>query len=158
MLLTLAYNAFPCAVLPPTAQKPATFSAFRACLQASIHFFSGLVAQAFFFAADCALLTILPVLFFVSLSLVMPLLVFSFPPRNTTARALLPLATLLTFIAFLAFIGAFIAAFAFIAFMTFIAGAPRIAAFIGSAIAYTQQESLALKSRLTKWPGPKWLE
>merc|ERR1740129_511853 len=99
MLLTLAYRAFPCAVLPFTAQKPVTFSCFRACFTASIHFFSGLVLQAFLLRAEAALLTILPDLIFIS---------FSLPPRNTTARASLPFAILLTFIAFIAFM-AFIA-------------------------------------------------
>merc|ERR1712203_1001061 len=100
-------------------------SAFRAALHASIHFFSGLAA--FLARAEAALATILPLLFFTSLSLVMPLPVFSLLPRNTAARALLPFAILLTFMAFLAFIAAFIAGF--------IAGfiAAFIAAFMGSA-------------------------
>merc|ERR1719336_3819987 len=107
MLLTLAYSAFPCAVLPFTAQKPTSFSCFRACFTASIHFFSALVANFFFAEAERALLTILPVLLLINFSLVIPVAVFSFPPRNTTARAFLPLATLLTFMAF--FAGAFMA-------------------------------------------------
>merc|ERR1719270_2459493 len=96
-------------------------SCLRACFIASIHFFSGLVAKAFLARADAFLLTILPVLLFTNWSLVMPPLVFSLPPRNTTARASFPFAILLTFMAFLAFM----------AFMAFIAGfIPFIAAFI----------------------------
>merc|ERR1719384_1834830 len=126
MFLVLAYNAFPCAVLPPQATKPVMLSCLRAALHASIHFFSGLFAKAFLALAEAALLTILPVLLFTNWSLVMPVLVFAFPPANTTDRANLPFATLLTFMAFLAFIAAFITA-AFIAgfiaaFIAFIAG------------------------------------
>merc|ERR1712218_539780 len=95
-------------------------SCLRACFIASIHFFSGLDANAFLARADAFLLTILPVLLFTNWSLVMPLLVFSLPPANTTARARFPFAILLTFMAFLAFMAFITGVMAFIA--AFIAG------------------------------------
>merc|ERR1719270_392365 len=100
-------------------------SCLRACFIASIHFFSGLVAKAFLARADAFLLTILPVLLFTNWSLVMPLLVFSLPPANTTARASFPFAILLTFMAFITGFMAFIAAFiaGFMDFMAFMARA-----------------------------------
>merc|ERR1719264_1286035 len=126
--LTLAYSAFPCAVLPPTGQKPVMFNSFRAFLQASHHFFNALCANAFLARVDAALLTILPVLLFVNVPFVKPPVVFCLDPRQTTARAILPRATMLlrftfmAFMAFMAFTVAFMAAFMPAAFMaTFIA-------------------------------------
>merc|ERR1719461_526312 len=119
--MAFANKAFPCAVLPFTAQKPVILSCFRANFTASIHFFSALVAKFFLLTADFALLTILPLLFLVSRSLVRPPPVFSLDPRKTTERAIFPRAILL----FFTFI-------AFIAFIAFVAGAPRLAAFMGS--------------------------
>merc|ERR1719469_1308193 len=109
MALTLAYNAFPCAVLPFTAQKPLMPSCLRACTHASIHFFNALCAYLFLARAEAALLTIFPVLLLIKESLVRPLAVFTFLPLKTAALALLPRATMLTFLTF------------FIAFMLFIA-------------------------------------
>merc|ERR1711920_279708 len=110
---TLAYSAFPCAVLPPTGQKPLIPSSLRAFLHASHHFFSALVANFFLEAADAFLLTILPDLFFTISDFARPLAVFTLVPRKTEALARLPLAILLTFIAF------FFMAFFFIAFIAF---------------------------------------
>merc|ERR1719373_838021 len=65
---------------------------------------------------------ILPNLFLISLSLVMPLMVFSLLPLNTDERARVPRAILLTlffFIAFIPFIAFIFIAFIFIAFMAF---------------------------------------
>merc|ERR1719360_18992 len=130
---TLAYSALPCAVLPPTAQKPVTPRALRACLVASDHFFSGLEDQAFLLRADAPLATILPRLFFAKLVLVNPPTVLSLLPLSTAARANFPLAILLmafvfmtlTFVAFLAafMAGAFMAAFMATPFIAFIATA-----------------------------------
>merc|ERR1711862_1024371 len=106
----LAYSAFPCAVLPPTGQKPLIPSSLRAFLNASPHFFSALVANLFLEAADAFLLTILPLLLFIMFALVRPLVVFSLLPRKTEDLARLPLAILLTFMAF------FFMAFFFMAF------------------------------------------
>merc|ERR1719416_96844 len=73
---TLASSAFPCAVLPPTGQKPLIFSSFRAFCVASIHFFRGLLANAFFAFAEAPLLTTLPLLFLRSELFVKPPTVF----------------------------------------------------------------------------------
>merc|ERR1719469_1119791 len=91
MDLTLAYKAFPCAVLPPTAQNPVILSALRACFVASLHFFNALPAKFFFPRADAALLTTLPDLLFVSVAFVKPPTVFSFLPLKTATLASLPL-------------------------------------------------------------------
>merc|ERR1712151_794633 len=112
--LALAYSNFPFAVLPPTAQKPLMPSSLRAFLHASIHRFAALLTNLFLAAADDFLLTILPVLLFIRVAFVRPLVVFSFLPRKTEAFARLPLAILLTFMAF--FFMAFIAFIAFIPF------------------------------------------
>merc|ERR1712151_59118 len=58
---TLAYSALPCAVLPPTGQKPLIPSSLRAFLQ----------------AADAFLLTILPDLLFIISDFAKPLCVFT---------------------------------------------------------------------------------
>merc|ERR1712004_703035 len=113
MDLTLAYKAFPCAVLPPTAQKPLMPSSMRAFLVASHHFFSALCANRFLLPAERALLTILPDLLLVKVALVNPPTVFAFLPENTASLARLPFAMTLTFLTFIAFI-------AFGAFMAFI--------------------------------------
>merc|ERR1719492_531663 len=118
--LTLAYSAFPCAVLPPIGQKPTIFNSFRAFLQASPHFFSALCANAFLARADATLLTILPLLLFVNVSFVKAPDVFCLPPRQTTERASVPRATMLVRFTFIAFM-AFIVCMAFIAFMASIA-------------------------------------
>merc|ERR1719270_600019 len=113
MALAFAYTALPLAVLPFTAQNPVTLSALRACFTASFHFFNALFAQFFLARADIALLTILPSLFFVNVSLVRPPTVFCLLPLKTRAFASLPRATMLvrlTFMAFMTFI-AFIATF-----------------------------------------------
>merc|ERR1712186_267420 len=114
MALVFAYRAFPCAVFPPTAQKPLMPNALRACLQASHHFFNALPAQFFFARADAALLTIFPDLLLTRVALVRPPTVFTFLPLKTAALAALPRAMTLTFFTF--FMAFFIAA-AFIAFM-----------------------------------------
>merc|ERR1719384_2194659 len=119
--LAFAYTALPVAVLPFTAQKPATLSSLRACFTASIHFFSALFAQFFLARADFDLLTILPVLFFVSVSLVRPPTVFCLLPRKTRAFASLPRAMVLVHLTFMAFFIAFMAFMAFIAFISFMA-------------------------------------
>merc|ERR1740139_1003793 len=122
MDFTLAYSAFPCAVLPLVAQNPAMPSCFRANFVASIHFFKALVAKFFLARADAALLTILPLLLLVKVSFVKPPTVFAFLPLKTNAFAILPRAITLvrlTFMAFMAFI-AFMAFMAFIAFMAFV--------------------------------------
>merc|ERR1711920_970382 len=74
---TLAYSAFPCAVLPPTGQKPLIPSSLRAFLHASHHFFNALVANFFLEAADAFLLTILPDLLFIISDFAKPLAVFT---------------------------------------------------------------------------------
>merc|ERR1712207_18607 len=109
MALVLAYKAFPCAVFPPTGQKPLIPNALRACLHASPHFFNALDAKAFFARADAALLTILPLLLLVRVAFVKPPTVFTFLPLKTATLASLPFATTLTFLTF------------FMAFMPFIA-------------------------------------
>merc|ERR1719433_2240044 len=120
MALALAYSAFPCAVLPFTAQKPVMPSCLRACATASTNFFIAPCAHLFLLAAEAALLTILPDLLLIKESLVRPLTVFAFLPLKTAALASLPRATMLTFLTFLTFFIAFIAFFAFVAaFMTF---------------------------------------
>merc|ERR1719336_2313151 len=136
--LAFAYTALPVAVLPFTAQKPATLSSLRACFTASIHLFSALFAQFFLPQADLDLLTILPVLFFVSVSMVRPPLVFCLLPRKTRAFASLPRAMVLVRLAFMAFFIAFMAfMLAFIAFMaTFMPGV--FMAFMASAMAGEQ--------------------
>merc|ERR1719225_650913 len=121
--LAFAYTALPVAVLPFTAQKPATLSSLRACFTASIHLFSALFAQFFLPRADFDLLTILPVLFFVSVSLVRPPLVFCLLPRKTRAFASLPRAMVLVRLTFMAF---------FIAFMDFIAFMAAFIAFMAT--------------------------
>merc|ERR1719158_1353271 len=68
-------------------------------------------------AACCALVTILPALFFMREPLTRPVAVFCLRPAKTTALAILPLAMTETRLAFMAF---FIAAF-FITFMLFMA-------------------------------------
>merc|ERR1712087_525078 len=75
--LALAYRAFPCALFPPTAQKPLMPNDLRACLQASPHFFNALPTQFFFARADAALLTIFPDLLLVKVALVRPPTVFA---------------------------------------------------------------------------------
>merc|ERR1719362_2567545 len=114
--LTLAYSAFPCAVLPPTGQKPAIFNSFRAYLQASHHFFSALCPNAFLARADAALLTILPLLLLVNVSFVKPPAVFCLEPLKTMERAIFPRAMTLLRFTFMAFM-------AFMVFMAFMATA-----------------------------------
>merc|ERR1712214_217456 len=103
MDLTLAYRAFPCAVLPPTGQKPLMPSCLRACLVASHHFFSALEANLFLPSAERDLLTILPLLLLVRVALVSPPTVFAFLPEKTASLARLPFAMALTFLTFFAF-------------------------------------------------------
>merc|ERR1719221_1637837 len=136
MALVLAYKAFPCAVFPPTAQKPLIPKALRACLHASHHFFNALDAQFFFARADAALLTIFPLLLLVRVAFVKPPTVFTFLPLKTATLASLPFATTLTFLTF------FMAFVPFI-FMAFIAAfmAGLRAAFIALAIAAKHDES-----------------
>merc|ERR1712190_256332 len=134
---TLAYSALPCAVLPPTGQKPLIPSSLRAFLHASPHFFSALVANLFLEAADAFLLTILPDLLFIISDFARPLCVFSLVPRKTEDLARLPLAILLTFIAFFFMAFFFMAAFFmplfFIAaFMVFMARAMAETEVLGS--------------------------
>merc|ERR1719336_2873519 len=138
--LAFAYTALPVAVLPFTAQKPPTLSSLRACFTASIHLFSALFVQFFLPRADFDLLTILPVLFFVSVSLVRPPLVFCLLPRKTRAFANFPramvlmrLAFMAVFIAFTDFMATFMPPVFMAAFM-----APPLAAFMTSAIAGPQ--------------------
>merc|ERR1719408_885279 len=108
--LALAYKALPCADFPPTAWKPLMPSSLRAVITA---LFQRPMPLAYFFlaAADAALDTILPALFFVSLSLVRPPEVLLLVPLKTEDFARLPLAIWLFFMAF------FIAFKAFIAFI-----------------------------------------
>merc|ERR1719210_3251786 len=129
--LAFAYTDLPVAVFPFTAQKPGTLSSLRACFTASIHLFNALFAHFFLPRADFDLLTILPVLFLVSVSLVRPPLVFCLLPRKTRAFASLPRAMVLKRLAFMA---------VFIAFTVFMAGfmAPPTAAFMTSAMAGPQ--------------------
>merc|ERR1712045_971947 len=87
MALALTYNAFPCAVLPFTAQKPVMPSCLRACATASHHFFMALCAHLFLLRAEAALLTILPDLLLMRVSLVRPPTVFAFFPLKTAALA-----------------------------------------------------------------------
>merc|ERR1719188_1237032 len=134
MALALAYKAFPCAVFPPTAQKPLMPNCLRACLHASPHFFNGLCANAFLARADAALLTIFPLLLLIRVAFVKPPTVFTFLPLKTAALASLPLAMTLTFftffmafMAFMAFMGAAFMAFMGAAFMAFMAFMPGLA-------------------------------
>merc|ERR1740123_837976 len=87
MALTLAYKAFPSAVLPFTAQKPVMPSSLRASDSARPHFFKPLDSNTFLECADAALLTILPLLFFIKVSFVRPVTVFVFLPLKTAALA-----------------------------------------------------------------------
>merc|ERR1719251_71608 len=100
MALALAYKAFPCAVLPFTAQNPVIPNSLRACFTASQNFFNGLDAYLFFACADRNLDTTLPLLFMMRVSFVKPPTVLAF--------------FFLTFVAFMA-------AAAFMAFIPFIA-------------------------------------
>merc|ERR1719323_939008 len=144
MALAFEYTALPVAVLPFTAQKPVILSSLRACFTASIHLFSAPFAQFFLPRADFDLLTILPVLFFVSVSLVRPPPVFCLLPRKTRAFASLPRAMVLVRLTFMVFFIAFMAFMAFIAFIVFIAAfmvafmAPPLTAFMPTAMAGEQ--------------------
>merc|ERR1719362_1845887 len=129
--LTLAYSAFPCAVLPPTGQKPTIFNSFRAFLQASHHVFSALCANAFLARADAALLTILPLLLLVNVSFVKPPVVFCLEPFQTMDRAIFPRATTLLRFAFMAFM-AFMVFMAFMAFMALMAFMAFMVAFMAA--------------------------
>merc|ERR1719476_186613 len=64
--LAFAYSALPCAVLPPTPQKPLMPSSFLAAMTALIQDSALLPLYAFFREADAALETTLPCLFFMS--------------------------------------------------------------------------------------------
>merc|ERR1719203_1189219 len=124
MALTLAYSAFPCAVLPPTGQKVLIPSCLRACAVATHHFFNALCAKFFLPRAEAALLTTFPDLLLVKVSFVRPPTVFAFLPLKTAALAYLPRATTLTFLTFfMAFIAAFTAAFMALPLAAFIARA-----------------------------------
>merc|ERR1719343_1822472 len=133
--LALAYKAFPCAVFPPTAQKPLMPNCLRACLHASPHFFNALCANAFLARKDAALLTIFPLLLLIRVAFVKPPTVFTFLPLKTASLASLPRATMLTFLTFFMAFMPFIA-FAFMAFMAFL----RAAFFIARAMT-TKHES-----------------
>merc|ERR1719226_445032 len=87
MALALAYKAFPCAVFPPTAQKPLMPNCLRANFTASHHFFNALCANAFLARADAALLTIFPLLLLVRVSFVKPPTVFTFLPSSGCSLA-----------------------------------------------------------------------
>merc|ERR1719296_448023 len=99
-----------------TELKIKGFCSFRAFCTASIHFFRGLLANAFFAFAEAPLLTTLPLLFLRSELFVKPPTVFSFLPLKPADLANLPLPILLTFMTFF-----FIDFFAFIAFEAFMA-------------------------------------
>merc|ERR1719178_492314 len=99
--LTLAKRAFPCALCPPTAQKPVMPSCLQQIFTASIHFFKGLLAKFFLARREAFLLTILPALDFIRPAAVIPLAVLAFLPLKTAARAYLPLAMMLTRLAFM---------------------------------------------------------
>merc|ERR1740129_1195031 len=129
--LGLGVERLPCAVLPPMATKPLRFRALRADLTASHQALRALLPQFFLARAEAFFDTILPFLFLVRLSLVMPLWVFTLEPRKTTALAILPLAMMLTLFAFIAFMAFIVVFFAFIAFIAFMAAT----FFMGSAIA-----------------------
>merc|ERR1719469_1392991 len=137
MALTLACKAFPCADVPPTAQKPVMPSALRACCSATLHFFNALCANIRLPRAEAALLTILPDLLFIRVAFVRPPTVFAFLPLKTAALANLPLAMTLTFLTFIAFLAAFIAGF-MAAFMAAFMAFP-LAAFIAGAM--TRQDA-----------------
>merc|ERR1712060_341072 len=83
------------------ATKPFKFSALRACLMQSDQSLMLEVWKRLFAAADAFLETILPNLLRISLSFVIPPVVFSLFPRMTCARASLPFAILLTRLAFM---------------------------------------------------------
>merc|ERR1719158_2172786 len=86
-------------------------------------------------AACCALVTILPALFFMREPLTRPVAVFCLRPAKTTALAILPLAMTETRLAFMAFfIAAFITFMLFMAFITFMVFATFMV-FIASAMA-----------------------
>merc|ERR1719166_969399 len=131
---TLAYSAFPCAVLPFTKQKPVMPSILRASANTSNHFLKP-AGIAFLARAEAALLTSLPFEFFIKESLVRPPGVFSRKPRKTNALRILPRAIFLTFIAFIAFM-LFIGAF-----MAFIAAAGFFASAIAAADRSTSRKA-----------------
>merc|ERR1719254_397261 len=89
--------------------------------------------------AEAFLLTIFPVLFFTSMVLVRPVRVFSLVPRNTTARALLPLAMTLTFLAF--FMRRMADFIAFIALMLRMAFIDLITVFIAAMFATSENKN-----------------
>merc|ERR1712048_1005455 len=81
--LALAYSALPAADLPPMATKPVKPSSFRAFFTAFDQAFKPFFSHCFRACAEAFLDTILPFLFFISLSFVMPLIVFCFFPEKT---------------------------------------------------------------------------
>merc|ERR1711934_575761 len=97
---TLAYKAFPSALLPPIATNPFKPSSLRAFLQASAHFLRPLFAYNLFPLAEAFLDTTLPVLFLTRSDFLRPDVVFSFRPEKTADLARLPFATILTRLAF----------------------------------------------------------
>merc|ERR1719221_539148 len=99
----------------------------------------------FLAASDAAFETILPALFFVSLSFVSPETVFTFVPENTADLARFPLAIFETRFAFMTFMTfmAFMAFMAFIAFIAFIASAMAT-----GRISHTHDYDLRRKLRL----------
>merc|ERR1719367_1972124 len=97
------------------ATNPLHLSSLRAVRTASAHFFKPFRMNCFLPCAEAALDTILPVLFFISLSLVRPDCVFVLFPLNTDTLERLPLAITLTRFFFLIARMAFIARIAFIA-------------------------------------------
>eukprot|EP00413_Alexandrium_margalefii_P037975 CAMPEP_0204590578 /NCGR_PEP_ID=MMETSP0661-20131031/49870_1 /ASSEMBLY_ACC=CAM_ASM_000606 /TAXON_ID=109239 /ORGANISM="Alexandrium margalefi, Strain AMGDE01CS-322" /LENGTH=164 /DNA_ID=CAMNT_0051600621 /DNA_START=27 /DNA_END=518 /DNA_ORIENTATION=- len=114
--LVLIYNALPSALLPPTAQKRVIPKALRAAATALPQ--ASKLADLLFDAAEAALETTLPRLFFISLSLVSPPTVFTLVPRKTALLALLPRAILEV-----VGLPLFMAFMPFVPFMTFIGNA-----------------------------------
>merc|ERR1711978_197703 len=97
---TLAYKAFPSALLPPIATNPFRPSSLRAFLQASAHFLRPLFAYTLFALAEAFLDTTLPVLLLIRSDFLRPDVVFSFRPEKTADLASLPFAMMLTRLAF----------------------------------------------------------
>merc|ERR1719510_2297908 len=97
---TLAYKAFPSALLPPIATNPFKPSSLRAFLQASAHFLRTLFAYTLFALAEAFFDTTLPVLLLTRSDFLRPDVVFSFRPEKTADLACLPFAMILTRFAF----------------------------------------------------------
>merc|ERR1719510_572090 len=119
---TLAYKAFPSALLPPIATNPFKPSSLRAFLQASIHFLKPLFAYNLFALAEAFFDTTLPKLLLTRSDFLRPDTVFSFRPEKNADLARFPFAMILTRLAFFMpdfFITTFFIVFFIPLFMTF---------------------------------------